>query len=160
MEFSYQRVKKDDRAIIGVQGIGDVLTSEEWVPTLWFSLEEKLPDILEQLAIPEESIPCWGIMSDAKEWLSPWIDGEGLYLAGIDVPLQMTCPPGWHRSILPAMEYIVIRTTIPLVSEAVRFLFETVVPDEGIEIIGAIHEYYGPDYLPGEISLYAPINMG
>lgn len=159
MDFSYQRIIKSDTAVIGVEGVGAIETSQDWVQSLWFSLEEQLPAVIEKLAVSETDVACWGVMSDAKEWLAPWTEGQGLYLAGIEVPLETPCPRGWSRYLLPAMEYIVIRTTIPLISEAVSYLFETIVPKEAVEIIGALQEFYGADFLPGEIALYAPIRI-
>lgn len=152
--MQYQRVTKPAITLIGLTKSGAMADSATWIEESWLQLAAQLA--AGKFLINDEVSHFWGAMTDRNHWLDPWLE-QGTYLAGIEVPAGTPCPWTWTKWILPAQEYVVVRTTFTQIEEAVAFVFEEVSVQEQVRVIGAIQEYYGADFSPLEVALYFPI---
>lgn len=141
--------------VIGKEGTGLAAESSSWVPSLW-ELATKDFDEIEKLLADDDALRYWGLMSDEKKWLAPWED-TGRYLAGVQVPATLTPPIGWDRWELPKMEYMILKTNAENLSMMTEKMLAEVLPENQVQLAGAIQENYLPEFAEDEVALYFPI---
>ena len=91
-------------AVIGMEG--STREGEGFVARLW----EKANARFDEIAPLISGTPrLWGLMTGPNRDFMPWEDGfsRGLYLAGVEAPLDALPPEGWAKWISPAYEYAV-----------------------------------------------------
>ncbi len=124
---------------------------------LWKRANESMEEILPLIKRDNKGTPvgCWGIRSDMSGELGEWENGEGLYLAGVEVKDDAPAPLGWTKWTVPESNYISIRvegTKAAAVKEATAYIERL-----SITISGAYHEYMNP-LVPGQVFLFFPVH--
>ncbi len=91
-------------------------------------------------------------MSDLSLLFKPWEDGfsKGLYLAGVECVDNADAPEGWTKWIIPSYEYIVVENHNAVFEDTIGRMKE-----EGISLVGAVHDYIDP--VTGKGYMYFPI---
>lgn len=95
----------------------------------------------------------WGAMSDETRSFLPWTEHftRGLYLAGVECPIDAEAPDGWTKWVLPGYEYLVVRNDrADAFARAVEYLRES-----QMKLVGAVHDFTDPKTQQGY--LYFPI---
>jgi predicted transcriptional regulator YdeE len=153
------RKRLPEFAVIGKEGRGLATEAASWVPELWELANRDFEELAEAANEWEvDSVNLWGLMSDANRWLDPWQE-EGRYLAGMQLPHEVKQPHDWQRWLIPAMEYLVVKTNEANLEMMTEKMFEEILPQENAELVAAIQEHYLPNFEPGEVELYFPIKM-
>ena len=98
----------------------------------------------------------WGLMSDADEQFKRW-GTEGKYLAGCEAKDDAIAPVNWALWRKPSQTYVVVTCTQESYGQVFNYILNEYLPDQGYEVIGAIHEYYPQDTEKGKLYLYFPI---
>jgi len=150
--------KRDAITLIGREGRGDGARGSQWVPLLWRDLQVNMAEIAQLVLRDESGKPrgIWGAMSDVTRRFLPW-DGEGLYLAGFEVSPEAEAPAGWAKWVLPANEYIVVDCTPQTYGAVFQNTLLHALPENDLELVGAVHEYYDPQSPNGGMSLFFPV---
>lgn len=158
MEFDeVKRVHYPAFTVIGKLGEGLAEDGPSWVPPLWQLANEHFDELAS--VVKEDGLPTfhlWGLMSDQSSWLAPWQE-VGQYLAGLEVPGDTPTPEGWIRWEMPSMEYLTVKTDVDKLGETMALMFTKVLPENNLELVAAVQEYYEADFGPGEVVLYFPI---
>ena len=84
----------------------------------------------------------WGVMSDETRSFLPWTDGfsHGLYLAGVECPIDAEVPDGWTKWVVPGYEYLAIENRrADTFSRMVDYFREN-----GLKLVGAVQEFTDP----------------
>ena len=84
----------------------------------------------------------WGVMSDETRSFLPWTDGfsRGLYLAGVECPIDADVPDGWTKWVVPGYEYLAIENRrADTFSRMVDYFREN-----GLKLVGAVQEFTDP----------------
>ena len=129
-------------SVIGIEGRGDANKGPEWIEPLWNKAFNRFNEIKELVESGRES---WGLMSAVDEYLAPW-KKEGKYLAGWEVKPDAKPPEGWTIWKVPKHTYAVVACTMTTYGEAFKFVFQQVLPKEGYEQAGAVHEFYPKEF--------------
>ncbi len=146
-------------AVIGKEGRGLVSEGSSWVPELWELATRDFEELAQAANQCELStIELWGLMSDDKRWLDPW-QTTGRYLAGMQFPHEVEAPYSWTRWVLPAMEYLVVKTDEANLEMMTEKMFTEILPQEKAELVAAIQERYLPEFASGEVELYFPVKI-
>jgi predicted transcriptional regulator YdeE len=95
-------------------------------------------------------------MSDPSLNFKPWTD-TGLYLAGCEAGPDVAPPPGWSLWKIPAFQYAVIETDAKSYGEAFAYMLQTYLPNRGLSLAGAVHEFYPQPGNMDILRLYFPI---
>ena len=66
-------------------------------------------------------------------------------------------PEGWAKWVIPAAEYLVVDCTPQTYGAVFQQTLLHVLPDNGCELAGAVHEYYDPQDEGGGMRLYFPV---
>lgn len=154
-----RRVTLSEFAVIGKEGKGLATEASSWVPTLWELANddfEQLSEIANDIELP--TVELWGLMSDGDHWLDPW-QQTGRYLAGMQFPTNIEAPVDWQKWLIPAMEYLVVKTNEVNLEMMTEKMFTEILPQENVELVAAIQEHYLPDFEPGEVEMYFPIQI-
>lgn len=145
--------------VIGKEGRGLASEAASWVPELWELANRDFAELAQTMSeTPVEAVELWGLMSDANHWLDPWQE-TGRYLAGMQVPNDVTEPIDWVKWVIPAMEYLVVKTNEANLEMMTEKMFEDILPQEKVQLVGAIQEHYLPTFEAGEVELYFPIRI-
>ena len=147
-----EKVIKPAFAVIGKEG-----STEEgagFIGRLWQSANENFPEISHLAIQNERGFPAgvWGAMSDFSRAFLPWEENfsKGLYLAGAECAMDADAPEGWTKWIIPAQEYLAVKTGETSFPDMLRYLDEN-----GIPLAGAVHDFTNPE--TGENYQYFPI---
>jgi hypothetical protein len=93
-------------------------------------------------------------MSDESRSFMPWEDNftKGLYLAGVECPMDADPPEGWTKWIIPGFEYLCAECTSESVfADTLQYLQE-----QNIPLAGAVHDFTCPQ--TGKTYMYFPVN--
>ena len=94
--MAFQSCELESFAVIGKEG--STLEGEEFIQRLWTQANRDFWQV-EPLALRkgEEPVGFWGVMSDFSRSFAPWTEDftQGIYLAGVQVPLEAQPPEGW-----------------------------------------------------------------
>ena len=150
--------KKDSFTLIGREGRGDGARGGQWVPPLWRELQLHMSEIAALVKRRTDGKPSgiWGAMSDTGRCFLPW-ENEGLYLAGCETEPDAEPPEGWAKWVIPAAEYLVVDCTPQTYGTVFQQTLLHVLPENGCELAGAVHEYYDPQDEGGGMRLYFPV---
>jgi len=134
-------IHKPARSIIGIEGRG--LTSEgpQWIFPLWAQAGQRRHEIAD--SILDEG---WGCMSSADEFLAPWGEGEGRYLAGWELKGEQPDIPGWTVWQLPAMTLATLKCNMADYWLALNTLHSLVEQNPKLRQAGATHQCYPPHF--------------
>lgn len=152
-ELHLERKIKPSFAVVGIEGSTE--DGEGFIPMLWSDANAHFDEV-SPIASRDENgalLGIWGAMSDESRSFLPWTDGfsRGLYLAGVECPLDAEAPDGWTKWVMPGYEYLVVR------NDRADTFARTVVylRDNGIKLVGAVHDFNDPKTQQGY--LYCPI---
>ena len=146
------KVIKEEFVVIGKEG--STLDGEGFIQKLWNDANSHFSEVA-HLAKKDANgriVGVWGAMSDFSHAFSPWEDGfrKGLYLAGVECVDHAEAPDGWKKWTIPGYEYIVVENRKGVFEETIRQM-----EDEGISLVGAVHDYTDP--ATGKGYMYFPI---
>ena len=146
------KVIKEEFVVIGK--VGSTLDGEGFIQKLWNDANSHFSEVA-HLAKKDANgsiVGVWGAMSDFSYSFSPWEDGfsKGLYLAGVECVDHAEAPDGWKKWTIPGYEYIVVENRKGVFEETIRQM-----EDEGISLVGAVHDYTDP--ATGKGYMYFPI---
>ena len=149
---------RDAITLIGREGRGDSARGGQWVPLLWRDLQLHMSEIAALVRHGPDGKPSgiWGAMSDTGRRFLPWED-EGLYLAGCEVEPEAEAPAGWAKWVIPPAEYLVTDCTPQTYGAVFQQTLLHALPENGLELAGAVHEYYDPQAEGGGMSLFFPV---
>ncbi len=145
-------------SVVGQEGCGPSSEGWKWVPPLWQALSEKISDIGDLFLCDMQGNPlgAWGAMTDMTRSFMPWTEA-GRYLAGFEVAAESVAPSGWSKWDIPGYRYLVAGCTQTSYQEVFYAVLHEYMPKERYELVGAVHEYYGPGKGADELELYFPI---
>lgn len=150
-----ERCTKKAFAVIGKEGSTDDGTG--FIQMLWKEANSHFSEVTD-LAKKDENgniLGIWGAMSDFSHSFHPWEDGfsKGLYLAGVECPMDANAPKGWTKWIIPAYEYVYVENeeadTFP---QMIKYL-----EANNMYLAGAVHEFICPE--TGKGYLFFPIGI-
>ena len=133
-------------AVIGMEG--STQEGEGFVARLWTKANARFDEIAPLISGTPR---LWGLMTGPNRDFMPWEDGfsRGLYLAGVEAPLDAQPPEGWAKWISPAYEYAVCPMDSPdSFAQALADLAK-----EGLSLAGAAYDHNAD----GQSLVYLPI---
>lgn len=146
------KVIKEEFVVIGKEG--STLDGEGFIQKLWNDANSHFSEVAHLVKKDANGsiVGVWGTMSDFSHSFSPWEDGfsKGLYLAGVECVDNAEAPDGWKKWTIPGYEYIVVENRKGVFEETIRQM-----EDEGISLVGAVHDYTDP--ATGKGYMYFPI---
>lgn len=151
-------IEKRSFAVIGKEGQGLATEDRKWIPPLWQVANGNFGEI-SSLAKKDGNIQLagiWGAMSDVEMKFERWSE-SGRYLAGCEVNDEEVAPEGWTKWVVPSYRYAVVKCTQISYSEVFNSIINEYLPQNSYNIVGAVHEYYAPNAINGELYLYFPI---
>lgn len=140
--LNIQKIVKPSFAVIGIEGSTD--DGEGFIPMLWSDANAHFDEV-SPVASRDESgalLGIWGAMSDETRSFLPWTDGfsRGLYLAGVECPVDADVPDGWTKWVVPGYEYLAIENRrADTFSRMVDYFREN-----GVKLVGAVQEFTDP----------------
>ena len=101
-----KRVRKDEFTVIGK--LGSTAEGENFVNALWKKANEGFEEISSLVKCDAQGVPVgfWGLRSSLDTPLDEWKDGEGSYLAGLEVKNGSMAPMGWTKWVVPESLYL------------------------------------------------------
>ena len=106
--LNIQKIVKSSFAVIGIEGSTD--DGEGFIPMLWSDANAHFDEVSPVASRDENGalLGIWGAMSDETRSFLPWTDGfsRGLYLAGVECPIDADVPDGWTKWVVPGYEYL------------------------------------------------------
>lgn len=148
--------------VMGKLGQGEASNGPSWVLPLWDSLNRNLGEIQRSVEInPDTGAPkgCWGVMGRPGLYLGRWTE-VGQYLAGMEVSKDAPVPEGWTKWTVPEQTYLVCTCTQEEYGTVFPEMLNRVLPEYGLEMIGACHEFYPDPKNPDQLQLFFPIAAG
>ncbi|HHV30894.1 MAG: GyrI-like domain-containing protein [Ruminococcaceae bacterium] len=148
-----ERCMKQAFAIIGKEG--STQEGDGFIQRLWKEANSHFHEVAE-LAQRDSNgmiVGIWGAMSDFSHSFRPWEDGfsKGLYLAGVECPMDSKAPEGWTKWVIPGYEYVYTENDgHDTFSRMIAYLKEN-----QLNLAGAAHEFTCPK--TGKEYLYFPI---
>lgn len=156
MDVSF--IEKKSFVVIGKLGQGFAKESFKWIPPLWQEGNSKFNEIsaFAKLNSDGSIAGIWGAMSDINEKFERWNE-QGKYLAGCEVVDNVVAPINWTKWVIPSYKYAVVKCTQSTYGETFNYMVKEYLPQNGFDIVGAVHEFYNPKDTNGELYLYFPI---
>lgn len=152
--MAFQSCELESFAVIGKEG--STLEGEGFIQRLWTQANRDFWQV-EPLALRkgEEPVGFWGVMSDFSRSFAPWTEDftQGIYLAGVQVPLEAQPPEGWIRWQVPAFRYMYAATRGDY-QETFRAGL-AYIRENGLQLAGAVQEYTCPQ--EEQLYLFFPI---
>lgn len=152
--MAFQSCELESFAVIGKEG--STLEGEGFIQRLWTQANRDFWQV-EPLALRngEGLLGLWGLMSDFTRSFAPWTEAfsQGLYLAGVQVPLEAQPPEGWIRWQVPAFRYMYAATRGDY-QETFRAGL-AYIRENGLQLAGAVQEYTCPQ--EEQLYLFFPI---
>ena len=135
-------IAKPSFAVIGIEGSTD--DGEGFIPMLWSDANAHFDEVSPVASRDENGalLGIWGAMSDETRSFLPWTDGfsRGLYLAGVECPIDAEVPDGWTKRVVPGYEYLAIENRrADTFSRMVDYFREN-----GVKLVGAVQEFTDP----------------
>ena len=155
--MDYSIVSLPEIAIIGKAGL--CTKDNNIAAELWAQANGHFGEVAE-LGMREANgayVGFWGAMSDESMRFLPWEDGfsRGMYLAGVEVPMEAEAPEGWTKWVMPARQYLVADVTPDRYGEVFSDVIRRVIPDTGLKLCGAACDYTDP--ASGQAKLFFPV---
>jgi len=152
-------VVKKSFSVIGKEGQGLAAESGLWLPPLWQAANENFNEIngLAKLDENGQLVGIWGAMSDVNHKFERWSE-SGKYLAGCEVVDEAIAPNGWTKWIVPSYQYALVKCTQDTYGEVFNYILQEYLPQNDFQVVGAVHEYYAPNGVQGDLYLYFPIH--
>ena len=149
-----KRVRKDEFTVIGK--LGTTAEGENFVNALWKKANEGFEEISSLVKRDAQGVPVgfWGLRSSLDTPLDEWKDGEGSYLAGLEVKDGSMAPMGWTKWVVPESLYLSVCVD-GSIEAAVREV-EKYIKKNQLILKGAYHEYMNV-FLPGQLLLFFPV---
>ena len=140
--MEYRIISHPKTCVIGK--MGGTRDGESFIAHLWEDADSHFSEVAPLALKNESGFPAavFGAMSDYSLSFKPWENNlsEGLYLAGVQCPLDAEPPAGWTKWLLPAFDCVITE------NKGIPALFETVadLKAHGMELIYAIQEKNDP----------------
>ena len=103
-----ERYRKESFAVIGKEG--STLDGPGFVRKLWADANGHFDEVAPLAKRDDRGnlVGIWGAMTDFSRSFRPWEKNfsEGLYLAGVECPVDAEPPAGWTKWTIPGYEYI------------------------------------------------------
>ncbi|MCK9471635.1 MAG: GyrI-like domain-containing protein [Bacilli bacterium] len=135
--------KKESFSVIGK--LGSTNEGGNFIEKLWASFNQEFQKVLKYAKKDNKGrvLGIWGAMSSMDSSFSPWEDnyGKGLYLAGVEVEDSAVAPLGWTRWKIPTFNYAYVKVEDNY-SEVFRYMIGEYLPNNKLNLVGAIQEYY------------------
>jgi predicted transcriptional regulator YdeE len=151
-----ERASMPSFAVVGLAKRGPRAQAKQWILPLWEEANRRFPEV-KALALTDDQgrlAGLWGAMSDVDLRFLPWGE-EGLYLAGVQTPLDVDAPEGWTKWVVPAFDYAYCKVGGDY-QQAMRDALEEYLPEHNLSLAGAIQEYYCPEE-NGQLYLFFPV---
>ena len=153
-------IKVIKKAFVVIGKEGSTLDGAGFIQKLWDDANGHFSEVA-HLAKKDTNgniVGIWGAMSDSSHAFNAWEDGfsRGLYLAGVQIPVETEAPKGWVKWIVPAFDYLYgqvdgdPQTAVQLGLEEIK--------RQGLALSGAIQEYYCSQE-NGAMYLFFPIKQ-
>ena len=151
-------IEKRSFTVIGKEGQGMATKSREWIPLLWQAANGNFSEIRSLAKLDESGqiVGIWGAMSDVEGKFDRWSE-KGKYLAGCEVVDEAIAPAGWTKWVIPSYRYVAAKCTLDTYGEVFQNTLNEYLPQNNYSIAGAVHEYYDPNAVNGELYLFFPI---
>lgn len=150
-------VVKKGFSVLGIEGRGLSSQGQQWVPPLWKEASSRFAEVENMVHKDEQgAVFMWGAMTDVDDNFEPWKE-EGKYLAGCEVDDHVSPPEGWTLWKIPGFKYIVVNCEQKTYGEVFSYMLKTYLPENKLQLSGAVHECYPPGCNEGEVQLYFPI---
>lgn len=151
-------VSKKSFTVIGKEGQGKTADSRGWIPALWQEAGTHMNEIA-PLAKKDKFgriTGYWGAMSDINMNFEKWGE-EGKYLAGVEAVDGSQAPEGWTKWVIPSFKYLAVKCDFASYDIIFDHMINRYIPQHGYELAGAVHEFYDPQLMEGELYLYFPV---
>ena len=137
-----ERMIKESFAVIGKEGSTSDGTG--FIQALWNDANGHFAEVAPLAKWDGDGNPVgiWGAMTDFSRTFQPWEENfsRGLYLAGVECPLDAQPPEGWSKWVIPGFEYLRAEcedeNTFPQVLAYMR--------ENSIPLVGAVHDFTCP----------------
>lgn len=157
MKFVY----KEEFSVIGKLGQGPAEDPWKWILSLWKESNSTFGEIDSLVRKKDSQVEgLWGIMSDFGETFARWDENGGKYLACCEVKEGVLPPAGWTKWAIPSQTYIVVRCVQEDYLNVFEYTIQEYIPENKLELIGAVHEFYPEPGNPQLLDLYFPISKG
>ena len=142
-------------SVIGMEG--EAKPGHNPASALWEEANSRFGEI-EALALRDENgapVGVWGAMSDLSRQFLPWTDefSRGLYLAGVQVPVDVEPPEGWTKWTLPALACLRVKAEGDYAAAFQAGLDE--LERRGLRLAGAVQDCHRPAE-GGQLYLFFP----
>lgn len=135
------KIVKPSFAVIGLEG--STADGPDFIPRLWEQANDRFAEVAPLAARHAQGdlMGVWGAMSDFSRSFQPWENGftQGLYLAGVECPLDAQPPAGWTKWIIPGYEYLRAPASDEVFPATLRLMDE-----RGLTLVGAVHDFTDP----------------
>lgn len=157
MEYVY----KEEFSVIGKLGQGPAENPWSWILPIWDNANGNFGEI-EHLVKKNGNVIAglWGIMSDFDETFNRWNQDGGKYLACCEVNDNAVAPAGWIKWTVPAQTYLVERCKQEDYLSVFNNTINEYIPNNHMQLVGAVHERYPEVGNPALVELYFPIAKG
>lgn len=129
-------------AVIGKEG--STKDGPGFVGRLWEQANGAFDEVahLAQRDEKGDLVGIWGAMSDPERRFDPWTNDfqDGLYLAGVQCPMDAQAPEGWVKWVLPGYDYLYVENEGPDTFRAALAALKA----QGHTLAGAVHDFTCP----------------
>jgi len=159
--MNMQYVYKEEFSVIGKLGQGSGENPWEWINPIWENANSNFNEI-EAFVKKEGDIieGLWGIMSDFDETFARWDKNGGKYLACCEVESDAVAPFGWVKWTVPSQTYLVAKCKQEDYLSVFEGAIQDYIPNNHLQLVGAVHEHYPEPGNPTLVELYFPIAKG
>ena len=148
-----ERCEMPSFAVIGLEGSTN--DGEGFIASLWERANAAFGEVASLAERDDQGNLCgiWGAMSDFSRSFHPGEEKftKGLYLAGVQCPLDAQPPAGWSKWVIPAYEYLYVCCDEKNVfSKTIDYMQRN-----GIALAGAANDFICPQ--TGKSFMFFPI---
>ncbi len=140
--MEYTVIHHPETCIIGK--MGSTRDGDNFIAKLWQEADNHFSEVYPLAIKDANGTPkaVYGAMSDFSLSFRPGENNlsEGLYMAGVECPLDAEAPTGWTKWVLPAFDCVITE------NKGIPALFETYkdLSSQGMELVYAIQEKNEP----------------
>lgn len=148
-----ERLIKESFAVIGKEG--STSDGAGFIQNLWNEANGHFAEVASLAKCDDQGnlVGIWGAMSDFSRSFLPWEENfsKGLYLAGIECPMDAQPPEGWTKWVIPGFEYLRAECeNQDIFPQVIDYMGKN-----GIPLAGAVHDFTCP--ATGKNYMYFPI---
>ena len=148
-----ERLIKESFAVIGKEG--STSDGAGFIQNLWNEANGRFAEVAPLAKRDDQGnlVGIWGAMSDFSRSFLPWEENfsKGLYLAGIECPMDAQPPEGWTKWVIPGFEYLRAECENQnIFPQVIDYMGKN-----GIPLAGAVHDFTCP--ATGKNYMYFPV---